>query len=107
MAYFYNITFPTEPSRLDHLLNWLRSYAVPALTAEGSGADRPILSMVDGAAAEQAELDSVCLQLHFASLEDFERWEQGVLMPVMQRYSVDFAPTPLFFATLLRSLPLK
>lgn len=106
MQYLYNITFPSVPSRLDHLLGWLRTYAIPALTAPGSGAGSPLLSMIDGPAAEQSQLDSVCLQLAFGSDADVERWEAETLAKVVDRYQADFAPEPLFFSTLLRILPL-
>lgn len=103
--YIYNITFAVRASRLGKLLRWIRSSAVGALVRDG--ASSPRLTMVEGPSQEETEIKSVALQLEFASLADFERWEASVFSTVMRDYALAFAPEPLFFATLLRELPLE
>ncbi len=105
IMYIYNITFAVEASRLEKLLDWIRTYASAGLTRDG--ATSPRLTMIEGSPEEETEIKSVALQLEFASLAEFGKWESSAFAPVMQKYSVDFAPEPLFFATLLRELPIR
>ena len=105
--YIYNITFPIEASRLDKLLGWLRGRAVGMLSV--NGASSPQLSIVDnnGCDLSGPVAESVALQLRFSPMADFGRWESETLPGVMREFSVEFAPEPLFFATLLRLLDLE
>ncbi len=103
--YIYNITFVTEPSRLEKLFDWIRTHALPRL--EGDGACSPRLATIEKTAGSESNAESVALQFEFSSLEDFERWEAARFVETMKDYSVAFAPEPLIFATLLRCLPLK
>lgn len=102
--YIYNITFAAEASRLDSLLGWIRSRAVPALNV--APASNPRLAMVEAPDAEDTDVKSVALQLEFHSLADFEAWEGEAFLPLMKEYSVAFAPEPLLFASMLRILEL-
>lgn len=103
--YIYNITFAAEASRLDRLIAWIRSEAVPRMAV--APASSPMLSMVEGVEAEADMVKSVALQLRFESIADLARWQEEAFEPAMEIYAREFAPEPLFFATLLRELPLK
>ena len=103
--YIYNITFAAEASRLNRLISWIRTEAVPRLATDP--ASDPELSVVEGVEAEADMVKSVALQLRFGSLADLERWQEEAFAPTMEIYAREFAPEPLFFATLLRRLPLK
>lgn len=102
--YIYNITFAVEASRLDALLAWIRTYAVPSLSSDG--AMSPRLATVEGN-LEETDMHTVALQLEFVTAADLERWQTSRFESVMRDYEVAFAPEPLYFATLLRILPIE
>ncbi len=102
--YIYNITFVVEDSRLETLIEWIRTVGAPRLAIEP--ASQPMLSMVDGIDDDPDMAKSVALQLHFKSLTDLEQWQEKDFAPTMEIYAREFAPEPLFFATLLRQLPI-
>ncbi len=103
LMYIYNITFAIEGSRLDSLLDWIRTYAAPAL--DGDGASSPRLATVEDM-PEGTDLHTVALQYEFGSLADFEHWQNVRFENVMRDYTVAFAPEALYFATLLRTISL-
>ena len=105
--YIYNITFATEDKKLEKLLEWIRTKAVPALTVNGD-ATSPMIAKVVPSVCEEgtSDLTSVCLQLQFSARDSFEAWQEEIFPGVMQQYSELFAPEPLFFASLLEKLPL-
>lgn len=101
--YIYNTTFAIEGSRLGSLLDWIRTYAAPAL--DGEGASSPRLATVEGI-PEGTDLHTVALQYEFGSLADFEHWQNVRFENVMRDYTMAFAPEALYFATLLRTISL-
>ena len=98
-----------EARREGQLVEWLRR-RLPELSAAPADGEAPegvrlsALRRAGGVDHTDAEAMSVALQGEFASVEAADRWADGVLAPVAQRFSRAFAPSGMAFTSVFETI---
>lgn len=105
--YIYNITFATSEENREKLVAWIRDKALCQIKKSGLVNGWKLLRLVPSISEEEEPLTSICLHLEFNTNELFENWQNNCFEEIVRDYSEEFAPEPLFFATLLEEIDLK
>ncbi|MDE5796653.1 MAG: DUF4286 family protein, partial [Muribaculaceae bacterium] len=95
--------------RYEALLTWLRTIAIPSVTAPGTKAIETTLTTLvevpgDDSFTEQAR--NIMLQVTFDNLKDAREWSNNSLHALLTEYSRRFGSEAIAFRTISERLPL-
>lgn len=105
----YNTSFIIDTARYETLLSWLRTIAIPTVTAPDTKAIEATLTTLvevpgDDDFTEQAR--NIMLQVTFDNLKDAREWSYRKLNGLLMEYNRCFGPEAIAFRTISERLPI-